>query len=59
MGRLLRPSNCIGYLLVLLALCCGEFCVFVHSLVSTFSNAVCTRYDMIGDVMVLYAHVFT
>ncbi|KAM0855510.1 hypothetical protein ACQ4PT_049722 [Festuca glaucescens] len=23
MGRLLRPSNCIGYLLVLLALCCG------------------------------------
>lgn len=23
MGRLLRPSNCIGYLLVLLAFCCG------------------------------------
>lgn len=41
MARLLRPSSCIAYLLLLLALCCcGEF-----SALSQIA-CVCIRYDM-------------
>lgn len=42
MARFLRPSSCIAYLLVVLALCCGE----LSSLVLVEYLCVCIRYDM-------------
>jgi hypothetical protein len=58
MGRLLRTSNCIGYLLVILALCCGELRALLHEFCASFllspMRGVCLRYDMIGDVIVFY-----